>query len=292
MSLQVIHTQAELRRQVARWRGEGLKVGFVPTMGNLHRGHLSLVEVAQETCDRVVVSVFVNPLQFGIGEDYEAYPRTFEQDQQKLITIGADLVFYPSVAEMYPNGMTQTKVCGPELLTLPFEGAKRPGHFDGVTTVVLKLFNMVTPDVVVFGQKDFQQCAVIAQMIDDLCLPIEMRVAPIVREADGLALSSRNQYLSPAQRAIAPKLYQSLQQFAQQLQKGSTQVAALSSECRQTLLAAGFDAVDYIELCDASTLLPILDHQISDKTSFNTQCFVILVVARLGKTRLLDNFLL
>ena len=290
MSLEVIKTSSNLRQQVAKWRNQGLSIGFVPTMGNLHQGHLSLIEVAQQECDKVIVSIFVNPLQFGEGEDFDSYPRTYEQDEEKLQTVGADCVFYPTVQEIYPNGQqAQTLVQVPNALTGLLEGAMRPGHFDGVTTVVMKLFNMVQPDFAVFGQKDFQQCAVIQQMVEDLCVPIKLKIAPIARDIDGLALSSRNQYLDASQRKVAPVLYQQLQWLANELQSRQKTVTSVCEKATENLLNAGFDAVDYIQVCDAKTLVPV-DLIKPEKLSQNH--YVILVVARLGKTRLLDNLLL
>lgn len=281
--MQVVETIAQLRVQVHQWRAKGLKVGFVPTMGNLHAGHLSLVELAQQQADRVVVSVFVNPLQFGPNEDFERYPRTFEADRDQLQAQQADVLFVPSVAEIYPFGQQQTQVCVPEALTGLLEGAERPGHFDGVTTVVLKLFNMVQPDYAVFGQKDFQQLRVLQRMVAELALPIELVAAPIARDEDGLALSSRNQYLTPAQRDIAPQLARVLQTVAADLQLGRRDFVTLEQSACCQLNQLGFDQVDYVSIRDAQTLtLP----------SETASGLVILAVARLGSTRLLDNILL
>jgi len=290
MSLQVIQTLSGLQQLVAEWRNQGLSIGLVPTMGNLHQGHLSLVEAAQAECDKVVVSIFVNPLQFGEGEDFDSYPRTYQQDEERLREISADCVFYPSIQEMYPNGQQgQTLVQVPSLLTGLLEGALRPGHFDGVTTVVMKLFNMVQPDVAVFGQKDFQQCAVIQKMVEDLCVPVNIRIAPIARDEDGLALSSRNQYLDASQRQIAPVLYQQLQWMSKELLSANQKVAEVCERASENLLNAGFSQVDYIQVCQVGSLLPVALIE-SEKLSCNY--YVILVVARLGKTRLLDNLLL
>jgi len=290
MSLQVIQTLSSLQQLVAEWRNQGLSTGLVPTMGNLHQGHLSLVEAAQAECDKVVVSIFVNPLQFGEGEDFDSYPRTYQQDEERLREISADCVFYPSIQEMYPNGQQgQTLVQVPSLLTGLLEGALRPGHFDGVTTVVMKLFNMVQPDVAVFGQKDFQQCAVIQKMVEDLCVPVNIRIAPIARDEDGLALSSRNQYLDASQRQIAPVLYQQLQWMSKELLSANQKVAEVCERASENLLNAGFSQVDYIQVCQVGSLLPVALIE-SEKLSCNY--YVILVVARLGKTRLLDNLLL
>lgn len=283
MSMQIFKTVHELRRQIQAWKQNGLKVGFVPTMGNLHQGHLSLVKIAQQSCDKVVVSIFVNPKQFGPNEDFDSYPRTFESDEAQLSDLNTDALFFPSVIEMYPNGVEQTTVQVPDKLTGLLEGASRPGHFDGVSTVVTKLFNMVQPDLAVFGQKDFQQLAVIKAMVDDLAMPIEIITAPIARDEDGLALSSRNQYLNAEQRAIAPKLNTVLLDIEMATMSGNRNYPELCTSAVNQLLAEGFDKVDYIQVCQADTLLPASDTDSS---------VVILAVARLGKTRLLDNILL
>ncbi|GAB6034071.1 pantoate--beta-alanine ligase [Galenea microaerophila] len=276
-----------LQQQVLAWKKQGAKVGFVPTMGNLHEGHLSLVERAKQQADKIVASVFVNPLQFGPNEDFDQYPRTLDADAEKLQQIGCDALFAPSVQEMYPEGDLQTRVCAAPSLANRLEGALRPGHFDGVTTVVAKLFHIVQPDLAVFGQKDFQQYLVIEKMVSDLSFPIQLIRAPIARAADGLALSSRNQYLTPEQRAIAPKLYQTLQALSARL-KGlksfdEDMIEKQLQAAQQALLTAGFDQVDYLQLLDAKTLEPC---------ESLTQGAVLLAVARLGKTRLLDNILI
>ncbi|WP_028486200.1 pantoate--beta-alanine ligase [Thiomicrorhabdus chilensis] len=276
-------TIKKLRMQVRDWKSQGLRIGFVPTMGNLHDGHLSLVELAKAHADRVVVSIFVNPLQFGPDEDFDSYPRTFESDQAKLLATGVDAVFYPAVDEMYPHGEFQTIVSVPETLTGLLEGASRPGHFDGVTTVVAKLFNMVQADVAVFGQKDFQQYCVIERMVSDLALPVELVKAPIARSEDGLALSSRNQYLTASQRVIAPKLHTVLTDVAAALTSGNRNFNELQQTAQQQLLSDGFDSVDYVQIVHPKSLQPS-DSQDSE--------FAVLGVARLGKTRLLDNILL
>ncbi len=281
--MQVFKQVTDLRQQINSWKKAGFKIGFVPTMGNLHAGHLSLVEIAKQHCDKVVVSIFVNPKQFGPNEDFDSYPRTFESDQAKLADPEVDAVFYPSVEEVYPKGLNQTIVQVPTELTGLLEGATRPGHFDGVTTVVSKLFNLVQPDMTVFGQKDYQQVAVIKAMVTDLSIPIEIVTAPIARDSDGLALSSRNQYLNVEQRSIAPKLFTVLQDIEAAIQSGNRHYSALTEAATQRLLAEGFDQVDYIRICQAHTLLPAGDKDHS---------LVILAVARLGETRLLDNILL
>ena len=281
--MQVCETVSSLRKTVEKWRASGLRVGFVPTMGNLHKGHLSLVKLAQDSCDRVVVSIFVNPLQFGPDEDFERYPRTFVNDQHKLIASNTDCLFYPHLDEMYPNGMGQTLVQVPGQITSILEGAARPGHFDGVTTVVNKLFNMVQPDIAVFGRKDYQQLMVIKKMVYDLALPINVIAAPIERDHDGLALSSRNQYLDKQQRQIAPKLHTVLQDLKVKIHAGNNDHKKLCLTATKRLLCEGFDKVDYIQVCHAETLLPVND---------GSAPLVILAVVRLGKTRLLDNILL
>ncbi len=273
---------SSLRETVMEWKRAGQRVALVPTMGNLHAGHLSLVDKARQKADRVVVSVFVNPLQFGPNEDFDRYPRTYEQDCAYLREKRVDAVFAPSVEEMYPNGQEQTLVVAPSHLTTILEGATRPGHFDGVTTVVNKLFNMVQPDAAVFGQKDFQQVAVLKRMVEDLSMPIELVRADIKRDEDGLALSSRNQYLDEAQRRIAPKLFVVLQSVRMAIESENDDFRALEATATQQLLAEGFDAVDYVNIRQADSLEPV--------DSVGENC-VIVAAARLGKTRLLDNVL-
>ncbi|WP_127470415.1 pantoate--beta-alanine ligase [Thiomicrorhabdus aquaedulcis] len=282
--MQVVEQLSDLKTVLQGWRQAGLTVGFVPTMGNLHAGHLSLVSLAQRHCDKVVVSIFVNPLQFGPNEDFAAYPRTGLLDQAALRSLNTDVLFYPAVTQMYPNGLTQTLVKVPPPLTTVLEGSSRPGHFDGVTTVVTKLFNMVQPDVAVFGQKDFQQLRVIETMVADMALPIKIISGAIARDEDGLALSSRNQYLNAKQRVIAPKLNTVLQDVQMALHAGNTNYTALCAAASAQLLALGFDAVDYLTVCNAQTLQSLKN----DATEQEVER-VILVVARLGKTRLLDN---
>ncbi|RUM92242.1 MAG: pantoate--beta-alanine ligase [Thiomicrospira sp.] len=271
-----------LRETVRRWRKAGLSIGFVPTMGNLHAGHLSLVEEARQNSDKVIVSIFVNPLQFGPNEDFDRYPRTFDADKVLLQQQQADAVFCPSVDEMYPNGPSQTRVVAPEKMTGILEGEKRPGHFNGVTTVVTKLFNLVQPDIAVFGQKDFQQFAVLQQMVEDLAMPVTLVRAPIVRDETGLALSSRNQYLNEVQRLIAPKLYVALQSVEMAVQSGNRNYESLCQVARQQMMSDGFDLVDYVEVLNATSLEKALD---------NDRELIIVAAAKLGKTRLLDNIL-
>ncbi|MBI1451634.1 MULTISPECIES: pantoate--beta-alanine ligase [Acinetobacter] len=251
-------------------------IGFVPTMGNLHEGHLNLVREARKLCDVVVVSIFVNPIQFGPNEDFDNYPRTLERDQQLLADVGCDIVFAPTVEQMYGNQPRLTNI-SVNSITDDLCGAQRPGHFDGVAVVVTKLFNMVQPNFAFFGQKDYQQLAVIRQFVRDLNIPLEVIGVPIARAADGLALSSRNGYLSPEHREIAPVIYQSLQTAAQQLTSG-TALSNVLNTIRATLTDAGF-VVDYVEA--RSPELQKVD-------SFN-QDVVLFVAAKIGKTRLIDN---
>lgn len=251
-------------------------IGFVPTMGNLHQGHLNLVREAKKLCDVVVVSIFVNPIQFGPNEDFDSYPRTLEQDQRLLAEVGCDIVFAPTVEQMYGNQprLTNISVGG---ITNDLCGLQRPGHFDGVAVVVTKLFNMVQPKYAFFGEKDYQQLAVIRQFVRDLNIPLEVIGVPIARAEDGLALSSRNGYLSPEHRAIAPTIYQSLKAAATQLQAGEA-LADVLAVLRQSLTDAGFE-VDYVEARSP---------QLQQVQQFD-QDVVLFVAAKLGATRLIDN---
>lgn len=277
--MNTVKTVLELRAAVARARSEGKRIGFVPTMGNLHSGHAALVAKAAQRVDFVVASIFVNPLQFGANEDLDKYPRTLVADQEKLLEAGCHLLFTPTVEEMYPDGMAaQTLVSVPHL-SEGLCGASRPGHFEGVATVVSKLFNMVQPDLAVFGQKDFQQLAVIRALVRDLNMPIQIIGEPTVRAEDGLALSSRNGYLSEQQRATAPALYRTLSQIAQAIGQGRTDFAALVAEGQQQLVDAGFTP-DYLEIRQALNLRPAVA---------GDRDLVILVAAVLGATRLIDN---
>jgi len=272
-------TVAQLQLTLDAQRAKGKKIAFVPTMGNLHEGHLSLVRKAKALGDYVVVSIFVNPLQFGEGEDLDNYPRTLAADKAQLFSEGTDAVFIPTVAEMYPRGMrTQTQVRVPEL-SETLCGSSRPGHFDGVTTVVTKLFNMVKPDIAVFGEKDFQQLSIIRKMVDDLCMGIEIVGVPTARASDGLALSSRNGYLSDENRAIAPELHSVINDCKAAIGSGFDNFLQLESHARLRLLAAGFEP-DYFAIRDARTLSNVTDQ---------TEEIAILAAARLGPTRLIDN---
>ncbi len=251
-------------------------IGFVPTMGNLHEGHLTLVREAKKICDVVVVSIFVNPTQFGVGEDFDSYPRTLEQDSRLLADVGCDIIFAPSVEQMYGSQPRLTNISVGQI-TDDLCGKSRPGHFDGVAVVVTKLFNIVQPDYAFFGQKDYQQLAVIRQLVQDLNIPLEVIGVPIVRAQDGLALSSRNGYLTEEQRATAPKIYQLLKQAEQDLHEGKALSAVLSTISDQ-LTQAGF-VVDYVEARQPN-LQPIEQF---------TQNLVLFVAAKLGSTRLIDN---
>ncbi|SCX32737.1 pantoate--beta-alanine ligase [Pseudomonas sp. NFACC25] len=277
--MNTVKTVRELRAAVAHARKAGKRIGFVPTMGNLHSGHASLVSKAVQQADFVVASIFVNPLQFGAGEDLDKYPRTLTADQEKLLQAGCNLLFAPTVEEMYPGGMTgQTRVSVPQL-SEGLCGASRPGHFEGVATVVSKLFNMVQPDMAVFGQKDYQQLAVIRAMVHDLNMPIQIIGEPTVRADDGLALSSRNGFLSEEQRAIAPVLYRSLSQIAAAIKSGDHDFARLRAEQVQQIEAAGL-RLDYLEVRQGVHLRA---------ATAEDRDIVILVAAFLGTTRLIDN---
>ncbi|MBP3062938.1 pantothenate synthetase [Ectopseudomonas chengduensis] len=277
--MNTVKTLRELRAAVAQARAEGKQIGFVPTMGNLHAGHVSLVEIAAQRADFVVASIFVNPLQFGAGEDLDKYPRTLAADQEKLLAAGCHLLFHPDVAEIYPHGMgDQTRVSVPGV-SEGLCGASRPGHFEGVATVVTKLFNMVQPDLAVFGEKDYQQLAVIRALVQDLNMPIQIIGAPTQRAEDGLALSSRNGYLSDEQRAAAPALYRGLQTIAEELRRGARDYARLIETTQAQQRTAGF-IPDYLEIRNAVNLRPA---QVDDYH------LVILTAAQLGSTRLIDN---
>jgi len=274
-----VSTIADVREHVARWHQDRQRVVFVPTMGNLHAGHVSLIEAARKHGQRFVASIFVNPMQFGPNEDFAHYPRTPTQDSAMLQQAGCDLMFMPDVGEIYPNGAAQaTRIEVPGISNI-LCGEFRPGHFEGVATVVAKLFNIVDPDVAIFGEKDFQQLTVIRRMVADLCLRVEIIGAPTVRESDGLAMSSRNQYLDAAQRQLAPAIYRQLQQAVKSLQSGSRDFATIEATGRAALDGAGF-RTDYFSVRDARSLAPAQP---------DTRHFVVLTASRLGKARLIDN---
>jgi pantoate--beta-alanine ligase len=277
--MSTVTTIAEVRAQVAEWRAARERVVFVPTMGNLHAGHVSLIEAARRHGKRFVASIFVNPMQFGPNEDFAHYPRTPAQDAKMLADAGCDLMFMPDVVEIYPNGADNaTRVEVPGISNI-LCGEFRPGHFEGVATIVAKLFNIVDADVAIFGEKDFQQLTVIRRMVADLCLRVEIVGAPTVRESDGLAMSSRNQYLDEGQRRLAPTIYRQLQQSVSALKSGVRDYARIEAAGRAALDGAGF-RTDYFSVRDARSLAPAMP---------DTRNFVVLTAARLGKARLIDN---
>lgn len=277
--MQICERVSDLRTRLRAERAAGKRIAFVPTMGNLHEGHMQLVRLAHQHADIVVASIFVNPLQFGLNEDWEQYPRTFEPDCEKLRAEQCDVLFYPSETEMYPNGMeTQTRVEVPTMTNI-LCGASRPGHFTGVTTVVAKLFNMVQPDVAIFGIKDYQQLAVIRRMVEDLCIPIELIGAEIARADDGLALSSRNGYLTADDRPIATVLNRELNAARQAILDGERDYAALEARSSANLAASGVRP-DYFSVRQAKTLEP---------AAASDTDLVLLGAVYLGKTRLIDN---
>ncbi|MDM7323138.1 MAG: pantoate--beta-alanine ligase [Gammaproteobacteria bacterium] len=277
--MQTIHTIPNLRAAIRALRAKGKRIAFVPTMGNLHAGHLALVERAQRSADAVVVSIFVNPLQFGAGEDFESYPRTEERDAALLVEAGVRVLFLPTVEDLYPHGQTDcTRVMVPELSDI-LCGASRPGHFVGVTTIVTKLFNIVMPDVAVFGEKDYQQLVILRRMVRDLNMPIELISQPTEREADGLAMSSRNGYLSAEERAIAPGLYRTLCAAREALRAGQAP-AIVEAEAIERLHALGF-VPEYVSVRRADDLSHALVGEVGPLR--------ILAAARLGRTRLIDN---
>ncbi|CNJ15588.1 pantoate--beta-alanine ligase [Yersinia rohdei] len=278
----IIETLPLLRQQIRRWRQEGKRVALVPTMGNLHQGHMTLVEEAKAHADIVVVSIFVNPLQFERPDDLARYPRTLQEDCEKLTRQGVDLVFAPAAVDIYPTGLeNQTYVDVPALSTI-LEGASRPGHFRGVSTIVSKLFNLVQPDVACFGEKDYQQLALIRKMVADMGYDISIVGVPIVRAKNGLALSSRNGYLTAEERKIAPQLHQIMQALAEKLSSGERQIDDLLAVTSEQLQAAGFTP-DELFIRDAETLQPL---------TVESKKAVILMAAWLGKARLIDNQLI
>lgn len=256
--MQVFHQISSVREALNQARSQGKRIGFVPTMGNLHDAHLALVKTAIAQCDVVVCSIFVNRLQFGLNEDWDKYPRTLQQDTEKLQSTGCDILFCPDEREIYPNGMdAQTRVIVPSMADV-LCGASRPGHFEGVTTVVTKLFNIVQPDVAVFGLKDFQQIAIIKRMVEDLCMPVTIVEGEIVRESDGLAMSSRNSFITEEERPKAHVLNRTLNWLVEQIAAGETNFMGLESEGRSRIEAAGFRP-DYVQICNSATLQPAAD---------------------------------
>jgi len=277
--LDTVTTIAAVREHVQRWRREGLRIAFVPTMGNLHPGHVSLIEAARRHGERFIASIFVNPMQFGPNEDFAHYPRTPREDERMLAEAGCSLMFMPDVAEIYPHGAERaTRIEVPGLSRI-LDGEFRPGHFEGVSTVVAKLFHIVEPDVAVFGEKDFQQLTVIRRMVADLCMPVKIVGAPTMRDADGLAMSSRNQYLTLAERARAPEIYKALQAAAARVRTGDADFASIERAGFHALEGAGFQP-DYFSVRQAHDLNP---------ATASTRELVILTAARIGKARLIDN---
>jgi pantoate--beta-alanine ligase len=274
-----VNTASELRAQITRWRQKGQRIALVPTMGNLHNGHFSLITLARQHADRVVASVFVNPTQFGPREDFSTYPRTLAQDEAGLSANQCDLLFAPAVEEMYPFGSAASVRVEVPGVSEPLEGALRPGHFAGVATVVTKLFNLIQPDIAVFGRKDYQQLLVIERLVEDLRLPIEIIGAPIQREASGLAMSSRNQYLTGEERAHAATIYATLIAMREGILAGQT-IPEVERQAQNRLQAAGFEP-DYAVVRRAVDLL--------EPGAGRDSGLIALIAARLGRTRLIDN---
>ncbi len=276
--METVTTIAAVRAQVRAWRTAGLRVGFVPTMGNLHPGHVSLIDAAREHSDRFVASIFVNPMQFGPNEDFAHYPRTPQLDEQMLAKAGCDLMFMPEVTEIYPQGADRgTRVEVPALSRI-LEGEYRPGHFEGVTTVVAKLFHIVEPDLAVFGEKDFQQLTIIRRMVAELCMPVQIIAAPTVREPDGLAMSSRNQYLTQEERKLAPAIHATLQVAAKRLVTGAD-FTSIERDGVQALERAGLKP-DYFAIRQCTDLTA---------ASVGARELVVLCAVRFSKARLIDN---
>ncbi len=280
--MQIVTTAADLQQAALQLRAEGRRIGFVPTMGNLHEGHLSLIRIARQRADIVVVSVFVNPTQFGPSEDFAAYPRTFEADRALCEQEGVDLLFFPSVAEMYPDGASVSLV--ETALSRTLCGASRPGHFDGVCTVVAKLFNLALPHLAVFGEKDAQQLRVIRRMVRDLRFPVEIVPGPTCREPDGLARSSRNQYLTPAQRPQAAVLRRALDEAERLFANGERDPALLTAAMRAVLARAPDARIDYVSIVDDETLQPLSGPILRPA--------LVALAVWIGQPRLIDNTLL
>ncbi|GAA63652.1 pantoate--beta-alanine ligase [Pseudoalteromonas sp. BSi20311] len=277
--MQSITEIKSLRSQIRAWRQAGLSVAFVPTMGNLHRGHFSLVEKAKTLADKVVVSIFVNPMQFGANEDLDSYPRTLDADKQGLADLETDILFIPSVETIYPNGLGAQSFVDVPGISMGYCGGSRPGHFKGVATVVTKLFNLVQPDYACFGEKDFQQLQVVKTMATDLSIPVEIIGVPTMREVSGLAMSSRNGYLSADEKHTAPALFNTLKHCAQQLKSGNKDFATLENEAKSALENAGLKP-DYFSIAQRDTL---------KAATLEDTRFVILAAAFLGSVRLIDN---
>ncbi len=279
--MKVIRKAKQMQREMKNLKCQGKKIGFIPTMGALHEGHLSLIRKARLETEIVVVSIFVNPTQFGKGEDYKEYPRDFKSDKKKCEMAGVDYIFYPEVEEMYPEPYyTYVEV---EKLQEPLCGKFRPGHFRGVTTIVTKLFNIVMPDIAYFGFKDYQQYVIIKQMVKDLNIPVKIKGLPIVREKDGLAMSSRNKYLTPEERKEATLLYKSLLKARELIKKGEKNPSRIKEEMKKILLSGKIiklEKIDYISIVDPATL--------EELKKVDRECIIALAV-RIGKARLIDN---
>jgi pantoate--beta-alanine ligase len=283
----VINTIDQLRRQIQDWRNRNDTIAFVPTMGNLHEGHLSLVDIARKKATRVVVSIYVNPLQFSPDEDFESYPRTLDADLDKLEQSGVDLIFTPDSSVIYPGGEQESTFVDVPALSQIIEGEFRPAFFRGVATVVLKLFNLVQPDIAVFGEKDFQQLLIIKRLVKDLNLPIHIIGGETRRESDGLAMSSRNNYLSVAERDESGVLAKTLRECQIQIEHGIA-IERAEKSCIETLENHGF-LVDYVTLRETSSLDVVSDDWIVNNGSTDKKELIILVAAKIGKTRLIDN---
>jgi pantoate--beta-alanine ligase len=277
--LHTVSSKEELREQLGEWRAAGDHIALIPTMGNLHAGHLSLIDLAREHAEKIVVSIFVNPTQFGAGEDFDGYPQTLDRDKRQLLRSGVDLVFVPDVATLYPFGIENSTSVTVPVLSSEFCGEFRPGHFEGVSSVVTRLFGLVQPDVAVFGQKDYQQQLIIRRMTLDLGFPVRIVTGETVREDDGLALSSRNQYLTDEERAIAPGIYRVLKKVGDSLQAGDRDYDELQDDATAELISAGF-VPDYVRIRRAEDLAE------PDRDSDE---LVVFVAATLGKARLIDN---
>jgi len=280
--MKIVDSIESLKSAVKQWHEQGLRIGFVPTMGNLHTGHMALVKEARLQCDKVVVSIFVNPLQFNEANDFAAYPKTLQEDRDKLVHVQADLLFLPDSEAIYPEGQAAISKVSVPVLSNILEGECRPGHFDGVATVVNKLFNLVQPDTAFFGQKDYQQLLVIQKMVKDLSMPVQIISISTQREKDGLAMSSRNSRLTPEQRERAAQLYKVLSWLAGELQSSAENVEQLEQSAMLQLKEAGFQP-EYVSLRSASTLQSV---------SCLGQSSVLLAAARLGDVRLIDNLIL
>jgi pantoate--beta-alanine ligase len=280
MKMKVINTIEAMSAWSREQKLKGIRIGLVPTMGYLHEGHLSLIKTAKAQSDKVVVSIYINPTQFAPGEDFDQYPRDFEQDEKLCVKEGVDLIFYPGDEIMYPKGF-KTYVEVNELSRIMC-GLSRPTHFKGVTTVCCKLFNIIQPDISVFGQKDAQQTIILRQMVNDLNIPTELIIAPIVREKDGLALSSRNKYLSESERKVAPILFKSLQFAEEQIQSGNLDIGKIKSEMIKMILGNSSGKIDYIEFRNA--------HSLEDPNPETNDTLIALAVY-FNKSRLIDNII-